>query len=96
VVNATEDVRMISVCIDSIPKVSGDGDHLARDVSYGTASAVSVTNIDRRGTYYVYDSETRTELYTLPVQLAPLGNNYTFVVVGRKDGGYEVIVSQEY
>ncbi|MBK7184567.1 MAG: DUF4397 domain-containing protein [Ignavibacteria bacterium] len=96
VVNATEDVRMISVCIDSIPKISGDGDHLARDVSYGMASAASVTNLDRRGTYYVYDAETRTQLYTLPVQLAPLGNNYTFVVVGRQDGGYEVIVSQEF
>lgn len=96
VVNATEDVRTLSVCIDSIPKVSGDGDHLAKDVPYGMASAASVTNLDRRGTYYVYDAETRTQLYTLPVQLAPLGNNYTFVVVGRKDGGYEVIVSQEF
>ncbi|HLP27814.1 MAG TPA: DUF4397 domain-containing protein [Candidatus Didemnitutus sp.] len=96
VVNATEDVRLISVCIDSIPSVSGVGDHLALDVPYGTASAVSVSNLDRRGTYYIYDAETRTQLYTLPIQLAPLGNNYTFVVVGRMDGGYEVIVSQEF
>ncbi|MBC8124404.1 MAG: DUF4397 domain-containing protein [Candidatus Kapabacteria bacterium] len=96
VVNATEDVRSLSICIDSIPKITGDGDHLARNVSYGTTSAVSVSNQDRRGTYYVYDAETLALLYSLPVQFAPMGNNYTFVVIGRKDTGYEVIVSQEF
>ncbi len=96
VVNATEDVRSLSICIDSIPKITGDGDHLARNVSYGTTSAVSVSNQDRRGTYYVYDAETLAPLYSLPVQFAPMGNNYTFVVIGKKDGGYEVIVSQEF
>jgi len=96
VVNATEDLRLVSVCIDSVPKVSGIGDHLAKDVAYGTTSAVSTSDRDSRRTYYVYDSETLAKLYTFPEQLAPMGNNYTFIVVGSKESGYEVIVSQEF
>jgi hypothetical protein len=96
VVNATDDIPSVSASIDSIPSVSGDGEHLARNVDVGTASTPYVTTLDRRGTYYFYDAATRTQLYTLPVQLAPLGNNYTFIIVGRKDTGYEVLVSQEF
>lgn len=96
VVNATEDIRLVSVSIDSVPKIRGEGEHLAKDVAYGTSSDVVVSQQDRRGTYFAYNSETGEILYSFPVQLAPLGNNYTFVVVGRKDGTYEVIVSQEF
>ncbi|MCX6140760.1 MAG: hypothetical protein NTX15_08035 [Candidatus Kapabacteria bacterium] len=96
VVNATEDVPFVSISFDSVPKTSGDGEHLARNVAYGMTSDVVVSQQDRRGTYYVYNSETGAKLYSFPVQLAPLGNNYTFVVVGRKDGVYEVIVTQEF
>ena len=96
VVNATEDVALVSVAIDSIPSEPGVGEYLARDVAYGNASPVSVANLDRRGTYYVYDSMTREQLYTLPVQLAPLGSNFSLIVVGRKETGYEVIVTQEF
>ncbi len=96
VINATEDIARVSISIDSLPSTSGAGEHLATNVAYGTASDVSVTNLDRRGTYYVYDPETRTQLYTLPVQLAPLGSNFSLIVVGRKEKGYEVIVAQEF
>ncbi len=96
VVNATDDIPSVSVSIDSIPKTSGDGEHLARNVDVGAVSTPYVTTLDRRGTYYFYDAATRTQLYTLPVQLAPLGNNYTFILIGRKESGYEVLVSQEF
>ena len=96
VINATEDISSISVCIDSMPKIAGTGEHLAQNVPYGVASDVSVTDLDRRGTYYVYDPSTVTQLYTLPVQLAPLGSNFSLIVVGRKETGYEVIVTQEF
>jgi hypothetical protein len=96
VINATEDIAGVSISIDSIPGVSGAGEHLATNVAFGTASDVSVTNLDRRGTYYVYDAATRAQMYTLPVQLAPLGSNFSLIVVGRKETGYEVIVTQEF
>lgn len=95
-VNATEDVRLVSICVDSIPTVSGQGDHLGANIAYGTTSDVHTSDSDRRGTYYVYNSETRERLFALPVQFAPMGNNYTLVVIGRKEHGYEVIVSQEF
>ncbi len=96
VINATEDVERIYISIDSIPAIVGDGEHLAVDVPYGAASAVFESTLDRRGTYYVYDGATRSKLYTLPVQLAPLGSNFSLIVVGRKERGYEVIVTQEF
>jgi hypothetical protein len=96
VINATEDVANVSISIDSIPGMPGVGEYLATNVAFGTASDVSVTNLDRRGTYYVYDAATRTQMYTLPVQLAPLGSNFSLIVVGRKETGYEVIVTQEF
>jgi hypothetical protein len=96
VINATEDVANVSISIDSIPGMPGVGEYLATNVAFGTASDVSVTNLDRRGTYYVYDAATRTQMYTLPVQLAPLGSNFSLFVVGRKETGYEVIVTQEF
>jgi hypothetical protein len=96
VINATEDVARVSISIDSIPGRPGEGEYLAADVPFGTASDASVTNLDRRGTYYVYDAATRIQLYTLPVQLAPLGSNFSLIVVGRKETGYEVIVTQEF
>ena len=79
-----------------MPKIAGTGEHLAQNVPYGVASDASVTDLDRRGTYYVYDPSTVTQLYTLPVQLAPLGSNFSLIVVGRKETGYEVIVTQEF
>lgn len=96
VINATEDVALVSVSIDSIPSQPGIGEYLASGVPYATPSDVSVTSLDRRGTYYVYNSSTRTQLYTLPVQLAPLGSNFSLIVVGNKESGYEVIVTQEF
>lgn len=96
VINATRDVPGISVCIDSIPDVTGDGDHLAIAVQAGTSSDVVISQQDRRGTFFFYDAETRKQIYTLPVQLATLGNNFTLIVVGNKERGYEVIVSQEF
>ncbi len=96
VINATEDVAVVSASVDSIPTVSGEGDHLAVGVAYGGVSPVSVSDLNRRGTYYFYNAATLEKLYTLPMQIAPMGNNYSFVVVGRAETGYEVIVSQEY
>lgn len=96
VINATRDVPTISVCVDSIPGISGDGDHLAHSVKAGTCSDVVISQQYRRGTFFFYDTETRAKIYTLPVQLATLGNNFTLIVVGNKERGYEVIVSQEF
>jgi hypothetical protein len=45
---------------------------------------------------YVYDSNTLTQLYTLPIDIGPLGNSYSLIVVGNKQSGYEVIVLQEF
>ena len=96
VINATKDVPKISVCVDSIPAVSGDGDHLAIGVEAGASSDVMISQQDRRGTLFFYNAESRAQIYTLPVQLATLGNNFTLIVVGNKERGYEVIVSQEF
>jgi hypothetical protein len=96
VINATRDVPRVSVCIDSIPGITGDGDHLAIGVQAGNSSDVVISQQDRRGTFFFYDADTRKQIYTLPVQLATLGNNFTLIVVGNKERGYEVIVSQEF
>ena len=96
VINATRDVPGISVCIDSIPEITGVGDHLAIGVQAGKSSDVVISQQDRRGTFFFYDADTRKQIYTLPVQLATLGNNFTLIVVGNKERGYEVIVSQEF
>lgn len=96
VINATRDVPSISVCVDSLPIVSGDGEHLATRVLAGTSSDVVISQQDRRGTFFFYDADTRKQIYTLPVKLATLGNNFSLIVVGNKERGYEVIVSQEF
>ncbi|MBM4178052.1 MAG: DUF4397 domain-containing protein [Ignavibacteria bacterium] len=96
VINATRDVASISVSIDSIPDVPGDGEHLAVGVQAGTSSDVLISQQDRRGTFFFYDATTLAKVYTLPVQLATLGNNFSLIVVGNKERGYEVIVSQEF
>lgn len=96
VINATMDIGQISVCVDSIPTVSGNGDYLAREVAYGTSSEPFVTSQDRRGLYFFYNTVTREELYRLPIQFSPLGNNFSLVVIGNKQNGYGVVVSQEF
>jgi len=96
VINATKDISSISVCIDSIPAIAGDGEHLAMNVLAGASSEVVISQQDRRGTFFFYDADTRKQLYTLPVRLATLGNNFSLIVVGNKERGYEVIVSQEF
>jgi hypothetical protein len=96
VINATRDIGAVSVCIDSIPAVAGDGEHLATNVQAGTSSDVVISQQDRRGTFFFYDADTRKQLYTLPVRLATLGSNFSLIVVGNKERGYEVIVSQEF
>jgi hypothetical protein len=94
VVNATQDVPRLTVSVDSIA-TSEKADVLARDVPIGGISDPMVSTQDRRGTYYFFDTDSRRQLYTLPVQLATLGNNFTLIVIGEKSKGYDVIVMQE-
>jgi hypothetical protein len=94
VVNATQDIAKLTVSVDSIA-TSETAVVLARDVPIGQISEPMVSTQDRRGTYYFFDTDTRTRLYTLPVQLATLGNNFTLIVIGERSRGYDVIVMQE-
>ncbi|MBU3698858.1 MAG: DUF4397 domain-containing protein [Candidatus Kapabacteria bacterium] len=94
VVNATQDIPRLTVSVDSIA-TSELADVLARDVPIGGVSEPMISRQDRRGTYYFFDTETRNRIYTLPVQLATLGNNFTLIVIGEKSKGYDVIVMQE-
>jgi hypothetical protein len=94
VVNATRDVPRLTVSVDSIA-VEETSEALARNLPMGEISEPMVTTQDRRGTYYFFNAESREKMYTLPVRLATLGNNFTLVVVGEKTKGYDVIVIQE-
>ncbi len=96
VINATEDVALVSVAYDSIPKSDPGAERMADRVAYGTASPVNTVVNERRGTLFFYDSDAFTQIYTLPVQYAPLGNCTSLIVTGNKTKGYEVIVLQEF
>ena len=95
VVNATRDVAELTVSIDSIAS-SETSEALARALPIGQVSEPMVSTQDRRGTYFFFDNRTRERIYTLPVRLATLGNNFTLVVLGEKAKGYDVIVIQEF
>lgn len=95
VVNATKDVPLLSVSVDSIA-TSEAADMLARSVASGAMSEPMQSSQDRRGTYFFFNAETREQVYTLPVRLATLGNNFTLIVLGSKADGYDVIVLQEF
>ena len=94
VVNATQDIVQLTVSVDSIA-TSENAAVLARDVPSGGISEAMVSTQDRRGTYYFFETASRRQIYTLPVQLASLGNNFTLIVIGEKSRGYDVIVMQE-
>jgi len=96
VVNATADVGFVSVAYDSVPKFTLDAQKLADRVAYGQASTPDLETRDRRGNFYVYDSETFETLFQLPVNFGTLGNSYTLVVAGNKSKGYDIIILQEY
>lgn len=97
VINATADLDLVTISYDTLYHLYPDSSELvARDVPFGEASATHVLSRDRRGSMYVYDATTRKLLYTLPIVVGPLGNSYSFIVVGRKENGYEVIVLQEF
>ena len=66
------------------------------DVPFGETSPVHELRLARRGTMYVYNSETFEEIFTLPIDLGPLGNSYSLIIVGSKEQGYEAIVLQEF
>lgn len=95
VVNATRDIAELTVSIDSIA-ASETSEALTRALPIGEVSEPMVTTQDRRGTYFFFDNRTLEKIYTLPVRLATLGNNFTLVVVGEKAKGYDVIVIQEF
>lgn len=95
VINATDDVAFVSISYDSIPQ-QGGAELLVDRVPFGEATAPTTTNRERRGTFFVYDSDTLTELFRLPINYAPLSSSTSLVVVGRKEKGYEVLVVQEY
>lgn len=95
VINATADVAFVSIAYDSIPQ-QGGSEMLVDRVPFGVATAPVSTNRERRGTFFVYDSDTLTELFRLPINYAPLSSSTSLVVVGRKEKGYEVLIVQEY
>lgn len=96
VINVTADVPMVSIAYDTSYKSNPDVPHVAKNVGFGEVSATHVLERDQRGSMYVYDSNTLTQLYTLPIDIGPLGNSYSLIVVGNKQSGYEVIVLQEF
>lgn len=96
VVNATADIGFVSIAYDSIPSQTPDAEKLADRVAYAQVSAPDLNTRDRRGTFFVYNSETFDLLFQLPVNFGPLGNSYTLVVAGSKAKGYDVIILQEY
>jgi hypothetical protein len=81
---------------DSIPKNTPLAPKLASRVAYGQLSPVDRTTVDRRGTFFIYDDDAKTELYKLPMSFTPLGNSATLIVVGSREAGYDVIVLQEF
>ena len=96
VINATADIELVSVAYDTTYRSDSNTPHVARDVAFGTTSDVHDLTQERRGTMYVYNSETLEEIYTLPIDLGPLGNSYSLIVVGSKEHGYEALVLQEF
>ncbi|RPI67096.1 MAG: hypothetical protein EHM43_09910 [Ignavibacteriae bacterium] len=96
VINATADIPLVSMAYDTNYKSDPDVPHVAKNVGFGEVSATHVLERDQRGSMYVYDSNTLTQLYTLPIDVGPLGNSYSLIVVGNKQSGYEVIVLQEF
>lgn len=96
VVNATKDVAYVSVAYDSLPAQTPTAPMMAQRVGYGEVSPVERVTLERRGTFYVFDDDAKTELYTLPMNVVPLGNSGTFIVVGSRESGYDVIVLQEF
>jgi hypothetical protein len=97
VINATADVELVTVTYDTLyTQYPDSSEAVARDVPFGQTSATHVLLRDRRGSMYVYDATTRKRLYTMPIDLGPLGNSYSLIVVGRKESGYEVIVLQAF
>ena len=99
VVNATGDVDLVSVAYDTLyTRDPDDPDvpHVARKVPFGEASPVHTLDREVRGSMYVYNYDTRETLYNLPIDLGPLGNSYSLIVVGTKEEGYEVVVLQEF
>ena len=96
VINVTADIPLISVAYDTSYRSDPETPHVARNVPFGEASAIHELRLARRGTMYVYNSDTLEELYRLPIDLGPLGNSYSLIVVGGKDQGYEAIVLQEF
>lgn len=96
VINATSDAGFVSVAYDSIPAVTPDAEKLADRIAFGQSSVPALTTKERRGTFYVYNSDSLEELFQLPVNFGPLGNSYTLIVAGSKSKGYDVIILQEY
>ncbi len=99
VINATGDVNLVSVSYDE--NFDDDPDdpsmpHVARQVPFGETSPIHTLDREVRGSMYVYDYEARKLMYTLPIDLGPLGNSYSLIVVGTAAKGYEVIVLQEF
>lgn len=96
VINATKDVAFVSVAYDSLPAQTPTAPMMAQRVAYGTVSPVERVTLERRGTFFVFDDDAKTELYKLPMNFTPLGNSATLIVVGSKENGYDVIVLQEF
>ncbi|HCN04823.1 MAG TPA: hypothetical protein DIS79_04320 [Bacteroidetes bacterium] len=96
VVNATADVPFISINYDSISVDPAIDEIFVTRVAFGETTVPDRIDRERRGSFYVFDSDTRKELYRLPISFGPLGNSYTLVVMGRKETGYSVLVLQEY
>ena len=99
VINATNDVALVSVAYDTTFKNDPDSPtipHVARRVAFGTSSPPHKLDRVIRGSMYVYNHDTKEQLFSLPSDLGPLGNNYSLIVVGTKSRGYEVIVLQEF
>lgn len=99
VINATDDVPLIGVSYDTSFVEDPDdpsSPHVARRVGFGTASPPHRLDRVIRGSMYVYNHDTRTQIFSLPIELGPLGNNYSLIVVGTASRGYDVIVLQEF
>lgn len=99
VINATDDVPLIGVSYDTSFVEDPDdpsSPHVARRVAFGTASPPHRLDRVIRGSMYVYNHDTRTQIFSLPIELGPLGNNYSLIVVGTASRGYDVIVLQEF
>jgi hypothetical protein len=99
VINATDDIPLIGVSYDTSFVEDPDdpsSPHVARRVAFGTASPPHRLDRVIRGSMYVYNHDTRTQIFSLPIELGPLGNNYSLIVVGTASRGYDVIVLQEF